>query len=350
MARSGILYGPTGSFKTTQIKYFAHYIAEVTGKATALLSLDGGGWGACQPEIDAGMIIPYRAETNVLPLPILRRLSQGYWPKDPSETDPAKIDLFPMEWDKIGGIAVEGWTSISNAIMRYLPDKGINVGGEDRAKLSFSVPIHLSGQIQNEKFGSNTRGDYGFVQNLLNGLVLNWNALPCHYVLYTALESKTEDDDRSTTFGPAIAGKKATKDCGAWIGDMIHSQDYPKVEKVMVPDPSKPGTDAKIEQEIIGLTCRYYFMKHPDPATGIPFPAKPRVTPERVRELLKRFPGGYFEPQPEGRDSFADYLREVDRLNAEQSKSGALANWRKRMDDKLGRGGTGPDTPPTPSK
>ena len=340
MARSGCIYGPTGSFKTSQVKWFSRYIAEVTGKATLLLSVDGGGWGACEPEINAGMIRAYRAESNVLPLPILRKISQGYWPKDPNETDPAAIDLIPVDWNEVGGIAVEGWTSIGSCIMRYLPDKGINVGGEDRSKLSFKVPVHVSGVVQNESFGSNTRGDYGFVQNLLNGLVLNWNALPCHYVLYTALESKTEDDDRSTTFGPAIPGKKGTRDCGAWIGDLVHAQDYQRVDKVLVPDPIKP--DAKIEQEVISVTCRYYFMKHPDPATGIPFPAKPRVTPEKVAALLKRFPGAYFEPSPEGKESFAEYLRVIDALNDEQAKSGdaGLTSWRQKMDQKLGRATT----------
>jgi hypothetical protein len=341
MARSGCIYGPTGSWKTSQVKWFARYIAEVTGKATLLLSVDGGGWGACTNEIEAGMIRAYRAESNVLPLPILRRISQGYWPKDPNETNPADIDLVPVDWNEVGGIAVEGWTSVGSTVMRYLPDKGINVGGEDRSKLSFQIPVHVGGVAVNEKFGSNTRGDYGFVQNLINGLVLNWNALPVHYVLYTALESKTEDDDRSTTFGPAIPGKKGTRDCGAWVGDMIHAQDYPKVDTVQVPDPQRPG--ATMNQEIVSVTCRYYFMKHPDPSTGIPFPAKPRVTPEKVAALLKRFHGGYFEPQADGRDSFAEYLRVIDSLNAEQAQSGdaGLTSWRERMDKKLGRGATG---------
>jgi hypothetical protein len=338
VARSGCIYGPTGSFKTTQVKWFARYIADVTSKATLLLSVDGGGWGSCQPEIDAGMIIPYRAESNVLPLPILRKISQGFWPRDTSVTEPAEIDLIPVDWDMIGGIAVEGWTSIGGCVMRYLPDKGINVGGEDRSKLSFRIPLHVGGVVVNEAFGSNTRGDYGFVQNLINGLVMNWNALPCHYVLYTALESKTEDDDRSTTFGPAIPGKKGTRDCGAWIGDLIHAQDYPKVETVKVPDPLKPN--AMMDQEITSVVCRYYFVKHPDPATGIPFPAKPRITPEKVKALMQRFPGGYFEPNPDDdKNSFADYLRTVDSLNAAQAASGdaGLTKWRQMMDKKLGR-------------
>ena len=335
MARSGVLYGPTGSFKTTQVKHFAHYIADTTGKSTLLLSCDGGGWFSCEPEVEAGMIRPYRVETATLPLVILRKISQGYWPDDPNETTPEKINLRPVDWNEVGGIAVEGWTSISQVIMRYLPDKGISVGGEDRDKpgsnMSFGLPIHVDGQVQMERFGSNTRGDYGFVQNQLYGLVMNFNSLPVRYVLYTALEAKTEDDDRSTTFGPAIAGKKATAQCGAWVGDMLHAQDYQRVTTHKVPDPAKPGEF--VEAQTAEMIVRVYFQKHPDPATGIPFPCKPRVTPEKVAELNKRFPGGYFEPTPEhGLDT---YLATLDELSA--GAGDALKGWRERMDQKLGR-------------
>lgn len=335
MARSGCIYGPTGSFKSTQVKFFSHYIWEVTGKATALLSLDGGGWGACQPEIDAGIIIPYRCESNVIPLPILRRISQGYWPKDVNETEPSKINLVPMNWEEFGGIAVEGWSSITQVMMRFLPDKNIAVGGENRAALTFRQNVMVNGALSSEAFGSNTRGDYGFAQNTLYGLVMNWNSLPVHYVMYTALESKTEDDDRTTTYGPAIAGKKATAQCGAWVGDMIHAQDYQVVRTIQVPNPAKPTE--MMNQDVVGLTCRYYYTKHLDPSTNIPFPAKPRVTPEKLDELYKRFPGGYFEPKPDGKDSFAEYLRTVDKLNAEQAQSGDLQAWRRKMDERLGR-------------
>ena len=332
MARSGILYGPTGSFKTTAVKHFAHYIADTTGKSTILLSADGGGWGACQPEIDAGMILAYPVDSMNEPLMVLRKFSQGY-------RFDAAMNLVPVDWNEVGGYAVEGWTSISQAIMRYLPDKGINVGGEDRNKLGgFSQTANIEGQVSTEHFRSSTRGDYGFVQNQLYGLVMNFNALPVRYVLYTALEAKTEDDDRSTTFGPSIAGKKATAQCGAWVGDMLHAQDYQKVTTHKVPNPANPAE--MIDAQTAEMVVRMYFKKHPDPATGIPFPAKPRVTPERIAELDKRFPSGYFEPSPEhGLDL---YLKAVDELSV--NAGDALKGWRDKMDAKLGR------TPATISK
>jgi hypothetical protein len=322
------------------VKDFAHYIARKTGKATLLLSTDGGGWDPCIPEVDADMIRPYRCEVANLPLVLLRKISQGYWPENPLETAPDKIDLSPINYDEIGGIAVEGWSSISQVVMRYLPDQGISVGGEDRKKpgsnMAFAQAVQVMGQWQPQSFGSNTRGDYGFVQNFLYGLVMNFNSLPVEYVLYTALESKTEDDDRSTTFGPAIAGKKGTRDCGAWVGDLIHGQDYPIITKVKVPDSN--DASKTVEQEIIDLTIRFHFKKHLDPGTGIPFPAKARVTPEQIGALMQRFPGGYFEPViREGQvyEGFGTYLQVCDELS--QKQGDALKGWRERMDQKLGR-------------
>lgn len=348
MARSGCLYGATGSLKTSQVKWLARYIYELTGKSTHLLSTDGGGWSSCQPEIDEGIILPYRCDVFNLPLPILRTISQGYWPADPEETHPAKINLIPMDFTKIGAVAIEGWTSIGGAIMRYLPDMGISVGGEERKKsganMAFTQQIQVNGAWAKTEFGSNTRGDFGFVQRFIQGLTINFGALPIDYVLYTALESKAEDDDRSTTYGPAIEGKKATAACGAWVGDLIHAQDYPIERTVKMPDPSDPTKH--IDQKMVDLVVRMYFRKHLDPVTGIPFPAKPRVTPEALPLLLKRFPGGYFEPQIDGVNSFGVYLAYVDELSRGQGD--ALRTWRAKADAKLGRGKP-PERPSPPS-
>jgi hypothetical protein len=340
VADSGCIYGPTGSFKTSQIKWLSRYIYEKTGKSTLLLSCDGGGWRACEDEVAGGIIIPYRVESATLPLVILRKISQGYWPEDPEETKPEKINLIPMNFEKIGAIGVEGWTSIGNMIMRYLPDKGVNVGGENRQKpganLTFTLPIHVMGVQITEEFGSNTRGDFGFVQNTEYGLVMNFNSLPVKYVLYTALESKTEDDDKSTVYGPAMPGKKATAQCGSWVGDLIHASDMVAPKQVIVDDPKNPGQ--RIETTVFDTVVRMYFKRHLDPVTYMPFPAKPRVTPTQIPELDRRLPGGYFEPTTEW--GFDRYLHTLDELGTKGQES--LAEWRRKMDEKLGRKG-GPD-------
>ena len=334
MARSGVIYGGTGTFKTSQVKWLARHIAATTGKRTLLLSCDGGGWEPCRPEVEAGMISAFRVDSATVPLPMLQLVSRGYWPEHPDADSPAGLDFRPIDWRDVGAMAVEGWTSIGAVVMRYLPASGISVGGEDRAKLGgWSQPVTVDGQVMNMNFLSNTRGDFGFVQNQLYGLVMNFNALPCQYVLYTALESKTEDDDRTTIYGPSIPGKKATSQCGAWVGDMIHAQDYQVPRNVQVPNP-KAG-ELPLEQTVFDVTVRYFYKRHPDPATGILFPAKPRVAPERIAELEARFPGGYFEPTADGHGTFADYIRVVDELAG--GGADALRDWRKQADALLGR-------------
>jgi hypothetical protein len=331
MARSGVIYGPSGSWKTGMVKQFSHYIAETTGKSTCLFSSDGGGWGPCEPEVEAGMIRAYRCEAAVLPLPMIRKISQGYWPEDTSEIDPTKINMKPMDWNEIGGIAVEGWSSLSNMLMRYAADKGLKFGKDDYTGL-FNVPIQVNGEWKEEKFGPSTQNHFGFVQNQLYALTTQFLSLPVRYVLFTALESKAEDDDRSTIYGPSIAGKKATAACPSWVGDCIHAQDYAIKRPVKVPNPE--GGDP-LETIIVDTTVRMYFKKHPDPATGIMFPAKPRIPPEKIKEFSKEYPYGYFEPTVE--HGFDSYLHLCDKLSKDQSQAESLKGWREKMDQRLGR-------------
>lgn len=348
MAKSICLYAATGCWKSTQIKYFARRIAEVTGKATLLLSTDGGGWAPCEPEILAGMIIPWRMETAYTPLSLLRKVSKGYWPKNVEQINEAiangfatgQIDLdnasmVPIDWSKIGGMAVEGLTSLSEMMMRFLPDQGLAVGGQSRNgnNMTFQQGVVVNGEATMETFSSNTQGDYGWVPNQIYGIVNNLNSLPCHAIMYTALEAKGKDDDGSTVYGPDLPGKKATAKCGPWFGDLIHGQDYAVPRTVLVPDPADEAK--KIPQTVIDVTVRMFYRKHPDPVTGIIFPAKPRCAPEKIAELEKEFPGGFFQPTTEhGLDL---YMAAVDRLAADASKGEALQNWRSRADALLGR-------------
>lgn len=360
MARSLAIYGPTGSRKTTQVKYFANYIAAKTGKATLLYSLAGGGWSPmCDPEIKAGMIIPYRGDASVTPLLVMRRISQGYWPAYPDQCNEAllamasgdtspdvlqRASLIPMDFSQIGGIAVEDWTSMGAVIMRHLSDKNISVGGENRnsihkngASSSFTQSVVINGQLTTEHFGSTILPDFNFVQNTLAGLVTNFNSLNVHTVMYTAMEAKTTEDgekNRAPVYGPAIEGKKASAVCGGWVGDLIHAQEYPLPFTEKRPSPSGEG---EVEHTIIRDTVRFYFRKHPDPDNGIMCPAKPRCAPEKIRELDKLWPGGYFEPEWGAEWGIERYLSEMDKLADDAGKADALQNWRQKADVLLGR-------------
>jgi len=45
MARSGVIYGASGTFNRTAGKHFSRYIYKKNWQSTLLFSLDGGGWG-----------------------------------------------------------------------------------------------------------------------------------------------------------------------------------------------------------------------------------------------------------------------------------------------------------------
>ena len=325
MARSGILYGDSGTGKSTAAKHFSHYIYEKTHKLTLLLSLDGGGWGPMQPEINAGLINAYRCNIEV-PLPTLRKISQGFWPVDSAMTRAAETNLVGVDWGKYGGVIVEGVTSISQALMRHLADKGIKTGEDVTSP--FMQQVIVDGRMVAEQFAGNSRAHYGFVQSQLYSLMMNFNSLPCEYVLYTGLESRAEEDDRTLIYGPQIAGKKATALVPSWVGDCIHAQGVPVRKTVRIPDPSDPKK--LVDSEIVETAIRMYFVKHPDQATGIMYPAKPRVSPEAIPELMKRWPGGYFEPGLS--EGFDCYLKTVDELTGTQEN--AVDAWRKKVDEK----------------
>ncbi|MGC1474524.1 MAG: hypothetical protein WA804_01685 [Terriglobales bacterium] len=333
MARSGVIYGDTGTFKTTAIAHLARYVADKTGKCTLLFSADGGGWGPCQEEVEAGMIRPYRCDTATIPLPILRKVSQGYWPSNPAETDIAKVDFKPVPWEEVGAVAIEGFTSIGTMLMRHAADKNLKTGEEGTTP--FSMPIMVNGEIRYETFAGNSRGHYNFVQNQLYGLTMNFISWPVEYVLFTGHEKKTEENDRTTIYGVAVPGKAITAIIPTWVGDCIHAQDYQVENLTRVEKPGKraDGTQDFEEVKTFDTRCRYYFKKHPDPVTGICYPAKPRVSHSVVRELDKKFPGGYFEPTPE--HGFDLYLKALDDLTA--GKADTLKDWRQRADEKLGR-------------
>src|SRR5207249_2860120 len=118
-------------------------------------------------------------------------------------------------------------------------------------------------------------------QNQLYSLISNFTSLPVSYVLFTAHEKKYAEDGELQV-GINVPGKAITPLVPTWLGDCIHAQDYPVKEVVQVRDANAEG--GVRAEETIRVRCRYYFVKHPDLATGAIFDAKPRVTHSKVAE------------------------------------------------------------------
>jgi hypothetical protein len=345
MAKSGCIYGSTGCYKTTAIAHFSRYIAETTGKATLLLSADGGGWTPCDEEIAVGMIRPYQLDiSHDRFLSTLVVIGRGYWPRNPEDPDMNQHRFAPIDWSEIGGMAVEGFTSIGTGLLLHCSQKALKTGEDATSKFARDIMIEDergAGQIVQVGFAGNSKAHYQFVHNQLQGFTKAITSQPFKYVLFTGIDKKAEDDDKTTIRGVHVPGKAITTLIPTWVGDFIHAQDYSIPKKVKVPPPGMSASQCKpdqlIETDVYEKVCRYYFKDHPDPTDGVLFKAKPRITHGAVMALSREYPGGYFEPTPD--TGFDLYLKTLDRLleKGVLKEDDSLKKWRERMDEKLGR-------------
>lgn len=288
-ANTYLNFGDSGCFKTTQVGYAARWLWKKYRKRTRLISADGGGVAPIQPYIDAGIIdLVAVAKLDILkhsPLSVLRKLAKGDWPATDGDRTTKLLPTTPEEWETVGGYAVEGLSSIGELLMEELRIRQQRIGEE--AVGSFT--------IDGEKFSANCRGHYGFVQNEVAGLVKGFSSLPVSHVLFTAHEGRGEEEGtRESIRGPAVVGKAITGRVPSWVGGVIHADSY-TVDVKTVDSASK---FTSIQQQ---TRVREWFVRHPDEKLpGVSYPAKLRVPPDQMEKVLKRWPGGYFEPTATG--------------------------------------------------
>lgn len=336
MAELICVYGGTGSFKTAQAHFLAKYVYKKWGKVTQLASCDGGGWKPLEPDIEAGLIEAWGVSAIENPRSIMRKLSQGFWPKVTEAGGVKKLVLAPPTpetWKKVGCRVHEGLTSTANIIMRDALNKQLVVAGDQRGErgaISFQEDVTtldaMGKELKSvEKYSFATQGNYNDAQRAVYDFTTNYRSLPCPYVYLTALEARGEEEDtRKTIIGPAVVGKAMTAQVGTWVGDLIHAEDY----YIEVPDPTHKPTQGVKQRMMQVSKARYWFIRHPDSVTGMLYPAKPRVAPEQIPALLEIYPGGYFEPTTtNGIDA---YLEVVERIQA--AAAGDVREWMKQQD------------------
>lgn len=323
--KSIITYGESGTYKTANAGFFAKWLYERNpGKQIRLISSDGGGWAPLQSYIDADIIVPWQISGLQSPFQVLRKLSKGFWPiaEEPDKEGLVKLRFQPPSAEAMKGISgyiIEGLTSSGDVVMRQLANKGPKLSQDP----SYAY-IEGSGDDAERMYGTNM-SYFGFVQNLMYDLVAGFNQLPVERVLWTAHEARGEDEKaKEIIIGPSIAGKKSISKCPGWFGDCLHYDFYVKSET-----PIK-GVNTRIQQQDIGVKA--WFIPHPDIRTGIMHKAKPRVTPEMVPELMKKFPNGYFTPSTtEGLDTFLEVEAQL-----LKSHTTTVIGWRKAIDEKAG--------------
>ncbi|MFA5352631.1 MAG: hypothetical protein WC291_00210 [Thermodesulfovibrionales bacterium] len=252
-----MVYGISGSGKTTQGQELAKFVHRELHKKVRLVSTSGGGWTSIQPAIDAGLVTPTYVRTRPHPVETLNRLTQGWWPEDP---DDPESPLLPIEkqkdWEDVGGLMFDGATESADWLMSYIVR-------EEAAGRMKSSAQNLAANFKDgdTSFGTPGLAHYGNIQQRMEDFVTNSKGIQGIYVMWTALELKATDDEgtKLPMYGPDICGKKKTSKAPAWFDNTLHMY-------IAGAGGLKQGTPA---------TRRLYLNTHFE-SDGIPYVAKNR--------------------------------------------------------------------------
>ncbi len=199
-----MLFGSTGSGKTALIGEVAEALFVQHQLKTRLYASDKGGWETIKPYINLGVIevIPIFGTD---PLDWINHAVQGH------KLEGGK--WVPGIDSDIGLYAYEGMTSMSDEAMVWFAAqaaKGINVGGSAPNSFTF-------GDDKNKvKVGGNNQGHYKTAQNFIAERSSQSQFLP-GMVIWTAGDSRGEDDAVGGVVGPQAAGKALTGEIPRWF-------------------------------------------------------------------------------------------------------------------------------------
>lgn len=289
-----MIYGPSGSTKTSQLYHAAKYIHRITGgKKLRLIHSDPGGYAPFEDSgmIERGEVEVYNYGASQYALADFRRLSMGYWPKlvrgnnayPLSDRDGGEI-YFKSEdvcktqnWDEVGGYLIDGISSIGEVLKNHCSDQDEGVGFKPSWK--YEEDGYTITGLQ--------EGHYGLVQKEIHSrFIKGFSNLPIPWLLVTALVGKGEDKQRrETVYGPQIVGNAATPQAPTWFGDCIHLE---LAKYRQVPSKLAPEVEDKEVEKMVA-----WFTQHNDSNTGITYLCKPRLLPEQYPKLLEYFPYGF---------------------------------------------------------
>lgn len=309
-AQAILLYGASGTYKTTQVLALAEHVHHTTGLSTRVISAETAGAETLATGIAMGYIEPLWISQDMLPRSAMRKLARGEWPvmKDGIPVRNAKGE---MSWTNslagVGAYAWEGLTSISMLVGQGLKSKfasGTMVKGASEGAGLAGAGYSEEG----ETFGSGSQSQVGSVQDTIMEILRESpknlyakSGGKIAYVLFTAHEARGVDEfTGGSVYGPGTVGKAITGKIGAEVGTMIH------LESESVESPAGKDGGGKIFKQRVWA----YFRPHPDTeAPRVLWPAKPRVPPikEALDALEVRFPNSRFELTTS--QSIVDYLK-----------------------------------------
>src|SRR6186713_2483709 len=313
--RLDLVYGESGSGKTTWALQLAQYFWLKNKKRTRWYLGDGGG------ETIRQVLKAYGEEFIEIweyplwkhPFETTAKMMEGGWPINPD--DPKSPLLSPANWpqmqEKYGLFVYEGLTAMADYMM------GDTEGGlADRMAKGQSLNNDDSFKFQDGmmKFGGNSRTHYGMVQRRIPHMLRENSRVPL-FKIWTAHEQRAEDGiSKETVIGPDVVGRMLTSKIMGSFGHTVHLCKVAKLVKEKDPHSSKVI-------EIPIAERRAYTESHYDPS-GTNF-AKylanvriPEGCPPNTIPL-------YYAP-PEPLKFYADL--EVAQKLATESKTALIAN------------------------
>lgn len=306
--RTLIVYGVSGSTKTSQMYHLVKYLHQKTGKQFRFVASDPGGMVPFEDSgmIEQGIVDVYNYSATPFALADLRRLGAGYWPitarvdgvmKEHYLKSIPECMTTPEQWEKIGGYVIDSVSGIGDALKHHASDQDTGVGFKESWKFV----------EDDETITGLTQGHYGIAQKEIHSrLTRGFANLPVQWLLCTALLGKGEDkQSRESVYGPQIVGNAATPHAPSWFGHCLHlsRETYQDIKTPV----NKDGDDSTKE----GFVA--WFTQHLDSSTRVPYLCKPRIAPELYLSLVKCFPHG-FVPLDYTR-GLSVYLDVIERLN-----------------------------------
>lgn len=317
-AKTSILYGESGVGKSLNATFFARLMYEWYGQPVCLISAEGSSRTHFDPLIQAGIVVPLWLSVN-LSLSVMRRIRKGMWPH--------RMDNGPYQWKAIDwsgpqapcAYVVEGLGSVSDLFMENMRMDGNLPPSQNEGKGAFDQ--------DGEHFQVASRGSYMTAQNEILFTVRDIDALPLKRVLWTAHEYKGQETGGDTILGPGLAGRARTPDVPKYCATLLHFDTHSTTIQQADPKTGQP-------MPVIRSLRRIWWMRHPDPRTGIEYPAKVTVPGDKLAALYEQFPGGYFEPGLAYGTGLDKFLR-IEAGLVGQSVD-ATREWKAQVDAKRG--------------
>lgn len=288
-----MVYGSTGSTKTSQLYHMVKKIHAKTGKKFRMIYSDGGGYApfADSGMIESGIVDVMNFATREHALADIRRLSRGYWHRwvknnqayDTYES--GAVEYFTSqndvcmtradEWPSIAGYIVEGMTSLAETLKMHVSEQDVKVGFEGSYKY----------EEDGELFRGIDKGHYGIIQKeIYSRHTRGFLTLPVEWVMYSAQPCLWESGKSDIKkYGPMVVGTAMTPTVPSLFDHCLCLTKERYLTNLNDPNSVTEGYVA-------------WFTEHSD-IDGLgnrtPWAAKVRVLPEAYPKLIQKYPYGF---------------------------------------------------------